>query len=147
MCTFGTAIVLDQGSDEDDDFWGFLGEGEIGEAAPEDEEPEEFAPVLYRVDGDPTKPLEEVSTGSPIEKGASDTKCLPKQALDDGDVFLVDAGWELFVWIGKSADLKEKIAALGAADRLAEVEPRVNYLPVTVVKSGSETDEFLAYFD
>jgi hypothetical protein len=147
MCTLGTAVVLEQGSnDEDEEFWGYLGSGEIGSPVSEEEEPEEFSPVLYRVDGDPTKDLEKVSAGSPVKKG-SPTTCLPKSALEDSDVFLVDAGWEVFVWIGSGADIKEKIAALGAADRLAEIEPRVNYLPVTVVKSGSETDDFLSYFD
>mmetsp|Transcript_23223 Transcript_23223/g.37774 ORF Transcript_23223/g.37774 Transcript_23223/m.37774 type:complete len:374 (+) Transcript_23223:51-1172(+) len=150
MCTLGTVTTLDQGSgdDEDKEFWGYLGEGEIGPAVSDEEELDEFAPVLYRVDGDPTKPLEKVGTGTPLKKDARDSKSsLQKSALDDNDVFLVDAGWELFVWIGKGADTKEKMAALGAADCLAEVEPRVNYLPVTVVKSGSETSEFLSYFD
>jgi gelsolin len=145
MCTKGTVVVLDYGDDQDADFWSYIGDGEMGSPAPEDEEPEEFAPSLYRVDAG-SKSLDKVSTGSPLKKGSSEA-CLQKQALDDSDVFLVDAGWEVFVWIGKGADTSEKIAAMGAADLLAETEPRVKQLPVTIVKSGAETPEFLNFFD
>lgn len=146
MCTEGTVVVLDYGDDNDAEFWGYLGDGEIGAPIPDDEEPEEFAPVLYRVDGDASKALDQVGVGVPLKKGRHQT-CLQKQALDDSDVFLVDAGWEVFVWIGQGADTSEKIAAMGAVDRLAETEPRVKHLPVTIVKAGAETSEFLNYFD
>jgi hypothetical protein len=146
MCTNGTAVVLDAGDDADHEFWGYLGDGEMGEPTPHDAEMEEFAPMLYRVDGDPSKSLDKVSEGTPLKKGKH-AACLQKQALDDSDVFIVDAGWEVFVWVGKGADTSEKVAAMGAADRLAEVDARVKYLPVTIVKAGAETPEFLAYFD
>lgn len=146
MCTNGTVVVLDYGDDDDAEFWGYIGDGEMGAPIADDEEPEEFTPALYRVDGDVSKPLAKVSTGTPLKKGHHQA-CLQKQALDDSDVFLVDAGWEVFVWIGKGADTKEKIAAIGAADRLAEVEPRVKHLPLTIVKAGAETSDFLNYFD
>jgi hypothetical protein len=146
MCTNGTVTVLDQGDDDDAEFWGYLGDGEMGALIPDDEEPEEFTPVLYRVDGDTSKALDKVSTGTPLKKGHHEP-CLQRQALDDSDVFLLDAGWEVFIWIGKGADTGEKIAAMGAADRLAEMEPRVNHLPVTIVKAGAETTEFLNYFE
>jgi hypothetical protein len=68
--------------------------------------------------------------------------------LEDSDVFLFDAGWEVLVWIGSSAYIKVKISALSAADCLAAIKPRINYLPITVVKSGSETaKDFLSNFD
>ncbi|KAG7371288.1 gelosin/severin like protein [Nitzschia inconspicua] len=145
MCTKGTAVVLDQGDDEDAEFWSYIGDGQMGAPIPDEEELEEFTPTLYRVDGDPSKPLEKVSTGTTLKKGQCKA-CLDKQALDDSDVFLLDAGWEIFVWIGKGADISEKIAALGAADRLAEVEPRVKHLPVTIVKASAETTDFLYFF-
>jgi hypothetical protein len=146
MCTEGTVSVLDQGDDDDAEFWGYLGDGEMGAPVSDEEELEEFEPALYRVDRDASKALDQVSTGTPLKKGHHQP-CLQKQALDDSDVFLVDAGWEVFIWIGKGADTSEKIAAMGAADRLAETEPRVKHLPVTIVKSGAETPEFLNYFD
>jgi gelsolin len=149
MCTLGSVITLDHGvcDIQDKDFWGYLGgEGEIGPAVPDDAEMEEFTPILFQVDGDPTKALDQVGTGTPLKKGQHEA-CLQKAALDDSNVYLVDAGWEIFIWIGSGAETTEKVAAMGAADRYAEMEPRAKYLPVTIVKSGKECDEFLSYFD
>lgn len=148
MCTMGTAVVLDQGEgdEEDTEFWSYLGEGEIGPAVPDDEEIDEFAPALFLVDSDPTKDLEKVGSGTPLKKGEQEA-CLSKDALDDSNVYVFDAGWELFVWIGSGAETAEKVAAMGAADRYSAMDPRASYLPVTIVKSGKETETFLAYFD
>ncbi|KAG7343872.1 gelosin/severin like protein [Nitzschia inconspicua] len=149
LCTLGTVTTLDQGhgDEEDKEFWEYLGKGTIAPAVPDDAEVCQFTPVLYRVDGDAMKPLEKVAYGTLVEKAGADKKCLKKDALDDSDVFLLDAGWEIFVWIGKGADVHEKIAAMGAADRYAEMEPRANFCPVTILKSGQETSTFLSFFD
>jgi Gelsolin repeat len=149
MCTLGTVVTLDQGDgdDEAEEFWAYLGEGSVAPAIPEDAGMAEFAPVLYRVDADTQKPLEKVASGSTIEKGDVDKNCLKMEALDDSDVFLMDAGWDIFVWIGKGADLHEKVAAMGAADRYAEMEPRAKFCPVTILKAGQETSQFLSYFE
>lgn len=58
----------------------------------------------------------------------------------DGDskVFLFDVGSKIFVWTGKKANSSDKVAALGAADRYAMIEPRANDVPVTIVKAGQE---------
>lgn len=149
MCTMGTVVVLDQGDGDDEvkEFWDYLGDGTI--APKEDAEPAiaEFAPLLYRVDGDPSKELTKVAEGSPIAKTSKVVPSLKKSDLDSGDVFLVDNGWEIFIWIGKGADLSEKVAAMGAADRYAKIAPRALNLPVEIVKEGSETDNFNAYFE
>jgi hypothetical protein len=50
------------------------------------------------------------------------------------------------VWIGKAADSGERVAALGAADRYAEIEPRAKELPVTVIKAGQESAGFFSFF-
>jgi hypothetical protein len=103
----------------------------------------EFMPLLFRVDGNPKNKLELAEKGAFVEEPGKIIRCLDRGVLDENDVFLLDSGWELFVWIGNSS---EKIAAMGAADRYAEMEPRAATLPVTVVKSGSETTLFLSYF-
>jgi len=148
MCTLGTAKVLDQGQgdEEDGDFWGFLGDGEIASKEEAEEAISEFAPLLFRVDGDASKELEKVAEGSSVQKPGKIAQCLDKGALDDSDVFLLDSGWEIFIWIGAGASLSEKIAAMGAADRYALMEPRAVDLPVTVLKSGKETALFNSYF-
>jgi hypothetical protein len=148
MCTMGTVTTLDQrDGDEEPAFWAYLGDGEIGPHVDDDEEVSEFAPLLFRVDGTPTAPLEKVATGTPIKKTSKVCTCLKRDALDDSDVFLLDSGWEIFIWVGKGADLSEKVAAMGAADRYAKIEPRAVNLPVTVIKAGSETEQFNSYFE
>jgi gelsolin len=148
MCTLGTAKVLDQGQGDEDDteFWAYLSEGEIASKEKAEEPVTEYTPLLFRVDGNPKKKLELAEKGAFVQKPGKIMRCLDKGALDENDVFLLDSGWELFVWIGKDADTSEKIAAMGAADRYAEMEPRAATLPVTVVKSGSETALFMSYF-
>eukprot|EP00980_Cylindrotheca_fusiformis_P013223 scaffold3359_cov123-Cylindrotheca_fusiformis.AAC.27 len=148
MCPLGTPTVLGQGDgDEDDkDFWGYLGDGEIASAAEAEKEVTDFTPMLYRVDGDQSKDLELVAKGSSTQKPGKIVKCLDKEALAVDEVFLIDSGWELFIWIGKAADRNEKIAAMGAADRYSRMEPRASELPVTIIKSGHETALFNAYF-
>jgi len=148
MCTLGTATVLDQGDGDEEytDFWAYLGEGDIASKEAAEEEITEFTPVLYRVDGDPEKPLEEVAKGAMKQRPGKIVRVLDRGSLNEDDVFLMDSGWEVFVWIGKSADTSEKIAAMGAADRFAMMEPRAADLPVTIVKSGKESDLFKSYF-
>ena len=108
----------------------------------------EFQPKLFLVDADPTKPLEQVGLGELIKKAtmAKMGGFMNKKSLNDNDVYLLDTGWKIFVWIGKGADAGEKVAALGAADRYAETEPRAKELPVTVVKAGQERGGFFSFF-
>mmetsp|Transcript_23815 Transcript_23815/g.36201 ORF Transcript_23815/g.36201 Transcript_23815/m.36201 type:complete len:375 (-) Transcript_23815:117-1241(-) len=150
MCTLGTATVLQQGDGDEEytDFWEYLGnDGEIGPDLQDDEEVTEFSPLLFRVDGDASKPLDQVASGTPIQKTSKVVSCLKKGDLDTADVFLLDAGWDIYIWIGKGSDHSEKLAAMGAADRYAKMEPRALNIPVTIVKEGSETDIFNSYFE
>ncbi|CAB9520579.1 Gelsolin (Fragment) (Partial), partial [Seminavis robusta] len=148
MCTMGTVVVLDQGQgdDSEDKFWAYLGDGDIQTDAADDEGVTEFTPLLYRVDGSIAKDLEKVAEGSPVQKTSTDYKCLNKGDLKDDDVFLLDSGWEIYVWIGSKADRYEKIAAMFAADKYSKMDPRTLELPVEIVKSGAESDRFLSYF-
>jgi len=148
MCTLGTAVVLDQGQGDDEypDFWKYLGDGEIQPDLDDDEGITEFAPLLFRVDGDASKALDKVAEGTPIQKTSKVCTCLQKSDLDEGDVFLLDSGWEIYVWVGSGADKFEKIAAMTAADRYSKQDPRTLELPVHIIKSGNETKLFLSYF-
>ena len=150
LCSLGTVTVLAQGEgdDEDSGFWDYL-ESAGGESSRDIGSPsagwkerpnptagmEEFTPKLFVVDEDPSKPLEQVGGD------------LTKSSLNDDDVFLLDTGWKIFVWIGKGASAGEKVAALGAVDRYAEIEPRAKEIPATVVKGGQEHSGFWKSFE
>ena len=165
LCTLGTVTVLAQGDgdEEDSEFWDYLERGGgggsssrvIGSTATGWKERknlaaslDEFKPKLFVVDADPTVSLKEVGLGTLIKK-ATMLKMggfMNRGSLDDNNVFLLDTGWKIFVWIGKAANPGEKVAALGAVDRYAESEPRAKELPVTVVKAGQERGGFFSFF-
>lgn len=141
----------DQGDEEYTDFWDIVGtDGEIGPDLQDDQGVSEFQPLLYRVNGDVNKDLELVATGTTVQKMSIECACLSKSDLDDNDVFLIDSGWEIYVWIGSGADRYEKIAAMTAADRYSKTSSdpaRTLLLPVHIVKSGRENANFLALFN
>merc|ERR1712183_1159482 len=107
-----------------------------------------FKPKLFSVDHDPHKELEPTSLPKFMQKiaaskmggGSNPISRSLSSAGDDGDskVFLFDVGSRIFVWTGKKANSSDKVAALGAADRYAIIEPRANDVPVTIVKAGQE---------
>lgn len=173
LCTLGTVTVLNQGEcDDDTEFWNYLNQGSVGGSTGNSgascsrsigstatgvkprtslvSSLKEFKPKLFVVPEDPTKPLEQTGIGELIKKAVLKRPMgflkKPSSTLDENDVYLIDTGWKLFVWIGKHANPGEKVAALGAADRYAVTEPRAKELPVTVLKSGQERDGFRSFF-
>jgi hypothetical protein len=146
----GTVVTLDQGDGDEGcrEFWDHLqDDGEVGPNLDDDEdEITAFRPQLYRVDGDPAVPLQKVKGGIRIQRDSASMRCLHRSLLNEDDVFLLYCGWELFVWIGKDADASEKLAAMKAADRFAKQEPKAATIPLTVLKSGKETETFNAFF-
>ena len=71
--------------------------------------------------------------------------------LNASDVFLVDSGWAVYVWIGSSSDSTEKLNAItwahsfctsGSADTA-----RTSTLSLSMIKDGYETSTFLEYFN
>lgn len=148
MCTQGTVTVLDQGSGDSDDttFWGYLEEdGDIQEADDADEGIEEFCPLLFKLASDPDDEPEQVAKGEEVRYGSPVAR-IGRDNLNEADVFLLDAGWELFLWMGSGADSSEKVAAMGKAEAYAKEDPRTADLPLTLVKSGYEPYEFSAFF-
>ena len=167
LCTLGTVTVLDQGDcDDDEEFWNYLYHGGSDKAVgsrsigtcPTGAKPrtslanglKEFQPKIFVVPEDPSAPLEHVGLGELIKKAVLKRPMgflkRSSSTLDEDNVYLLDTGWKMFVWIGKNANPGEKVAALGAADRYASIEPRARELPVTVLKSGQERDGFRSFF-
>lgn len=117
MCTQGTVVTMDQGDGDQEhaDFWAYLADGEIQEADEGDEDIEEFTPLLFHMPegGEPNQIAKaepvKVRFGRPAHK-------LDRSLLDENDVFLLDAGWEVYLWMGKNSDRSEKFAAMNKAD-------------------------------
>ena len=58
--------------------------------------------------------------------------------LDPNDVFFVDVGHHLFVWVGKKASKGEKKEAMVYAERYLIAEKRPTSMPITRVIQGSQ---------
>lgn len=150
MAIEGTVAVFDQGAGDEDatEFWERLGgyQDDIAEGDDADEQVQEFTPTLYRLPGDSGVP-EMIAEGEPVKIGwGKPTPKIAKSLMDTTDVFLLDAGWELFVWTGKESDRSERLAAMGHVDAYGKYMPRAKHLPVSIVKEGYETSEFNGYF-
>ena len=141
MCTKGTVAVLEQG-DETDDFWQHLEQdGDISPADDLDESIQEFRPVLLKLV--PDQPAQRIAEGELVKSRFGPPQAtLSKDLLNQGDVFLLDAGWSLFVWLGAETSRDEKIHALANSDAYCRQNARTADLPLTLVKSGYETSEF-----
>jgi len=80
--------------------------------------------------------LTEVETGS-----------IKRSHLKSGDVFVVDVGPELFVWVGKDASKREKALAIHYAEHFLKHHGRPFGTPVARVLEGSEPSSFWKNFD
>jgi gelsolin len=147
MCSEGTVTVLDQGAGDDGDeaFWKYLGEGEIREADEADEAVEEFCPLLFKLPGGSDDEPEQVAKGEETTYGSPVAK-IGRDHLSESDVMLLDSGWEVFLWMGGSADTASKVSAMAKAEAYCRDDPRTADLPLTLVKSGYEPYEFSAFF-
>ena len=114
----------------DDFFWEKLGgEGpvmskeEAGEVMPE--VPEVGEGVLFKLsDATGELTLNEVGRGD-----------LKRAMLGRDDVYVVDAGPELIVWVGEGASNKERAAAFNTASSYLRTQARPLTTPVSVIKS------------
>jgi len=130
---------IDEG-DEPEVFWAFLGgKGTIATAIQGGDDIDDYQrvkPRLFRLsDSSGTLELTLVATGT------SNNQAL----LDSNDVFLFDAGVEIFVWVGKNSSPDEKKNALGWAKKYSKDNQRL--VPVTRLVERGESDYFKAAFD
>lgn len=149
MCTMGTVKTLDQGAEDEleADFWAFLGQGEIQDADDLDCNVQEFAPLLFKLCDDPQEQPEQIAQAEKVKIGfGASEKLLQRSLLDETNVYLLDAGWEIFVWIGKSADRSEKLLALTKSDAYCKQDTRTADLPLSIIKSGFESPDFTKFF-
>lgn len=151
FCTEGTAVVLLQGcNDDDEQFWSYFPD-DSGEIQPHDDDDEmggEFTPALYRLPGDMDADPEEIAKAdAPVAMEYGKTVCcLDHSLLDVTDVFLLDAGWGIFVWVGADADHSEKLSAMAQSDKFCRMMNRPHNIPLHIVGSGKESKTFKKFF-
>jgi len=128
--------VLEEG-DKNADFWkllGGFGSVKSAEEGGSDAEAEKVDASLKRLfqlsDASGTMNFKEVAQGA---------KC-KKALLDGNDVFVLDTGAEVLVWIGKGASKEEKRNAMQFAQDYLKKYNRPLFLPVTRLVQGGENE-------
>ncbi|KAL4109413.1 hypothetical protein PRIC1_001113 [Phytophthora ramorum] len=128
---------------EDEAFWAILGGfATVTRSAESDEHHENAAKkstTVLRVSGSTDENLQvaDVTPSSGV---------LTKDILKTEDVFIIDVGNEVFVWVGKTASESERKNALTVAVHYLKKEGRPSHTPITRVVEEGETPVFTALF-
>jgi len=134
--------VFAEGDKDAKEFWSVLegGEGPVAsaESAGSDEKWQEVKDKkifqLHEKDG--KEEFKKVQEGK-----------ISKSTLKSDDVFVVDVGAEVFVWIGKGSSPAEKAHALKYAQGYLQNEKRPSWTPITRLVEGGESSHFNQHFD
>jgi gelsolin len=135
--------VIEENSKDMDTFWKALGsKGNIKAAdagGNDDEADKNTQKRLFR--------LSDSSGKMEFKEVGSSTSKLKKSLLDSKDVFVLDAGQEVFAWIGKGASVSERKYAMQYAQEYLKKFNRPAYIPISRVLEGGENEVFEASFD
>jgi len=126
---------LAEGDDDNEAFWKLLGGKETinSEAEIKDDQISGDKRFMYRLsDESGTLKMTEVTYG--------------KGSLNTNDVYIVDNGNEIIVWVGKGATDNEKISALRYAEQYLKDFNRPVYLSICIVREGMESPQFWSSF-
>jgi len=130
-----SVVVFDEGDSDLAPFWQFFGgPQQIAAQAPAQEVyTEEHKKLLFKITdaAHPTK----VAEGS-----------LSKSSLSTNDIFVLDSGVAIFVWVGKAAPKKERKTSLQHAIDYIKREKRPNSLPISRILEGHENESFRIHF-
>eukprot|EP00472_Partenskyella_glossopodia_P001872 CAMPEP_0197517614 /NCGR_PEP_ID=MMETSP1318-20131121/2629_1 /TAXON_ID=552666 /ORGANISM="Partenskyella glossopodia, Strain RCC365" /LENGTH=394 /DNA_ID=CAMNT_0043067319 /DNA_START=66 /DNA_END=1247 /DNA_ORIENTATION=- len=129
---------------DDRAFWALLpGRGKIksAERGGSDAREHEFIPQLWR--------LQEASFGRLKLVMVTEQKSIERARLITKDVFILDTGFHVHVWIGKKASHKEKRSGMryGEYYLAKHAKGRSATLPITMVKEGTKRRDFEHYFN
>eukprot|EP01027_Heterolobosea_sp_BB2_P009024 GEZU01013364.1.p2 GENE.GEZU01013364.1~~GEZU01013364.1.p2 ORF type:complete len:181 (-),score=69.79 GEZU01013364.1:716-1258(-) len=127
-----TTIVIDEGN-ETDEFWdAILGKGPIKPAS------------TTVVKAKPEKRLFRLSDAS--GKLLVEEMPFSKQSLSGSDVFIVDTGDHIYVWVGSKSTPDEKRAAMHQAQDYLVANQKPFHLPITRIVEGQKVPAFDAVF-
>ena len=70
---------------------------------------------------------------------------IPANYLNSKDVFILDTGFHLYIWVGSEASHKEKASGFAYAQKYLVSEKRPLIMPVTRVAEGKESAAFKAF--
>jgi gelsolin len=130
------SIILD-GLEDCEPFWKLLG-GKPASVAPatSDDIKIEKIKALYRL-SDESGELKKTK----VAEGG-----LRKSHLETKDVFILDIGHSVYVWIGKGASKQERAKGIEFGTKHVKDSGRPDHIPVSRVLEGAEPKSFLAEF-
>jgi len=82
-------------------------------------------------------------TVTEVAKGAA----VKKSLLRSEDVFILDAGTSIFVWVGLNASSVERKQSLGVAQAYVKKADKPPYVSISRVLEGGENEEFKNYLE
>jgi hypothetical protein len=133
-------VLIDQNDkDPNEEFWQLLGgKGEIGADEGGDEEWERKEErILFQLS----------DAGGRMEfNKIAEANRVTRDKLDTRDVFVLDIGMEIFVWIGKGASEGEKKESMVVGSKYLADNKRPIYLPITRINEGCESPYFESMF-
>jgi gelsolin len=134
-----SVTVYNQGDKDEGEFWAALGSGPDGVNPNDDDD------IAAEAAG--AKKLFRLSDADGALK-TSQCATVTKAELNSSDVFILDAGNEVFTWIGRDASKGEKSKALHFAQEYLKNNPdRPAWLPISRVLEGGENEVFNSHFD
>jgi len=139
-------ITLDENQAENDDyrdFWQIL--GGKGPIAAADEGGLDFDAESDVKTEKKLLKLSDASGSLQMSELASGPKVI-RSLLKTEDVFILDSGFEIFVWVGKKASPQEKSNAFKYAQDYLQKAGKPAYFPITKIVEGGENPTFVAMF-
>jgi len=122
-------------------FWDTLGGKKPIKSAKEGGSDEQFeeksAYILFRV-SDASGKLEITEVGR--------SPNLNKDLLDTNDCFILDAGSEIYIWIGKGATKQERKESMITAQNFLTTQKKPDWTPISRCVEGAETPLFKSKF-
>jgi len=136
----GHHTVVEEG-DEDDKFWSILsGKGPIKsakEGGDDNAVKETTEKKLLRLsDLSGSLKMDEIAKGK-----------FSKSLLNDKEVYILDEGSHVYVWIGTHASVAEKSKGLHFAEKYLHHAGHAEHLPISRILQGHEPDYFIKLFD
>ncbi|XP_065178187.1 gelsolin-like protein 1 [Sycon ciliatum] len=129
--------VLDEAdTSKNHEFWKALGDGERTSSKADDSDVVGFTPVLFRLsDASGSLEMTKVAEGQKFEK----------PLLDTNDVFLLDTGHQMFVWVGKGASKDERAKGMQYGHNYA-MKTKHPFVPIARIGEGQHVPAFDSMF-
>jgi len=126
------------GYEDNDDFWKLLGgKGKVKPAIPDNDAvaPQHHLSLLRLSDASGSLSFNEVGNVATSSK-------LARSLLSSDDVFILDAGVEVYVWVGKHSTAQEKKEAIPTAVKYLAAHNKPASTPIKRLVEGGEVDAF-----